>query len=182
MRIWVKMRQSGSRVDIGLDGVEITTEVKEICAGAAQMLADASREVVRTKAKHRTGLLEKSISCCSYASMYGAGAFVGWERLPVKRSRGVIRTSDEVYYDKNGVKKHYRGFGRNSHANAIQASYTDKNGRVRVVESVEDYAGILEYSKTRVLKHVVPVYRAMESQLENYIENEIDKLLDRAGL
>lgn len=182
MNIRVKMRPSGSRVDIGLDGIEITAEVKEICGRAAEKLAKVSRAVVRLKAKHPTGLLEKSIGHFSYASVYGAGAYVGWERLPVKRSRGIRRTADDTYFDKNGVEKHYRGFGKNSHATSVQGSYTDRNGRIRVVESVEDYARILEYSETRVLRHVVPVYEAMELPLTDYIENEIDKLLDRAGL
>lgn len=62
------------------------------------------------------------------------------------------------------------------------SSFQDANGRVRKVSTVADVGGILEYSGTRQLRHIQPAYQAMEDELTDYIESEIDKLLDRAGL
>lgn len=62
------------------------------------------------------------------------------------------------------------------------STFQDRNGRIRKVSTVADVGGILEYSGTRQLRHIQPAYQAKEDELADYIENEIDKLLDRAGL
>lgn len=62
------------------------------------------------------------------------------------------------------------------------SAFQDVNGRIRKVSTVADVGGILEYSGTRQLRHMQPAYQAKEDELADYIENEIDKLLDRAGL
>lgn len=132
---------------IGRD--EFVQSMRAVAEQAAEKLAVVARTEVRGRAKRRTGQLESAIGKFSYSSVYGVGAYVGWERKTLRRK-----------------------------ASAFQ----DVNGRIRKVSTVADVGGILEYSGTRQLRHMQPAYQAKEDELADYIENEIDKLLDRAGL
>ena len=60
-------------------------EMRQVAGRTAERLAEAARAEVRSKARQQTGQLESSINHFSYAGRYGVGAYVGWERTPLKR-------------------------------------------------------------------------------------------------
>ena len=63
-----------------------------------------------------------------------------------------------------------------------KSSFKDINGRIRKVNTVADVGRILEYSQTRVLRHMEPAYAAKGKAVEEQIEHEIERFLERIGM
>jgi len=60
-----------------------------------------------------------------------------------------------------------------------KAGYVDGKGRARKVDSVDDYARILEYSERRQLRHMEVGYDAVSDIAEARMEEKADALLAR---
>ncbi len=149
-------------------------------AGIEILKAAAAREVA-TKAKRPTGKLEASVTSRSYASYVGAGAFVGWAETKVNRSQG-RRAPRGTYVDGKGQTR-YTGSGRRVRRDRRTTfAYTDSRGRGRRVDTVADYAGILEYSQSRQLRHIGPAWNANMDAAVDAMERRLNELLDSAGL
>ena len=150
MKVMVRPLKTHGIAEIDAVGrADFVQQMRDAADTAAEKLSARARAEIAAKAKRRTGTLESATGHFSYASVYGVGAYVGWERKALRRKA---------------------------------STFQDVNGRVRKVSTVADVGGILEYSGTRKLRHIQPAYQAMEHELADYIESEIDKLLDRAGL
>lgn len=127
--------------------------LRSVADAGGEVIASKAASIVSTTAKHPTGTLAGAIKFRSWADATGAGALIGWEKVSVKRSHGV----------------------RGRH------SYRTASGRGRSVNTVADYAGILEYSQRRQLRHMGPAWEQAEEEALNKMESRLDELLDQAG-
>lgn len=126
-----------------------------IAARAADKVAAAARNIVQTTAKQRTGALEGAIGHHEYSKAQGSGSYLTWEMVPLKREGRRRRSGTE---------------------------YRDSSGRRRKVETVADVGRLLEFSASRKLRHINLGFDQTEDQVEAYMTNEINALLDEAGL
>lgn len=127
----------------------------EIAARAADKVAAAARGIVQTTAKQRTGALEGAIGHHEYTKAQGSGSYLTWEMVPLKRE-GRRRMSGRVY--------------------------RDSSGRTRKVETVADVGRLLEFSASRKLRHINLGFDRTDDMVEQYMLDEINALLDKAGL
>lgn len=127
----------------------------EITARAADKVAAAARTIVQTTAKQRTGALEAAIGHHEYTKAHGSGSYLTWEMIPLKRE-GRRRKSGTTYHD--------------------------ASGRMRKVETVADVGRLLEFSASRKLRHINLGFDQTDDMVELYVHNEINALLDKAGL
>lgn len=134
----------------------VTPEVlAEIAARAADKVAAAARSIVQTTAKQRTGALEAAIGHHEYEKAQSSGSYLTWEMVPLKREGRRRRSGTE---------------------------YRDSSGRRRKVETVADVGRLLEFSASRKLRHINLGFDRTEDQVEAYMNDEINALLDKAGL
>lgn len=125
-----------------------------VAEAGAKVVADKAAGIVQTTAKHPTGTLAGAIGYRGWSDASGAGAMIGWEQKSIRRSHGVG--------------------GRHS--------YRDRSGRGRSVNTVADYAGILEHSARRQLRHMDPAWEQAEAEALDAMESRLDNLLQQAGL
>lgn len=176
-------RQRGTQIDrdwCKRAAAMITNEALAQIAGKyANQIAEVSREVVRAKAKVRTGALERAIGHHTYTNGQGSGAYLTWEIAALQgRTVGRINRAGQTYFDKNGVMKRYPRLRKGN----TGFDYIDKGGHGRHVKTVADYARILEFSESRVLRHIAPAYNAEYRKLIEQMEKDVAALLDKAGL
>ena len=139
------------------DAAEIMTPqaLAEIAARAVEKAASEARRIVRTTAKERTGALEEAIGHHEYAKPQSSGSYLSWKLTP-RKLEGRRRKSS--------------------------TTYRDAKFRLRKVETVADVGRLLEYSASRKLRHINLGFSRTEDEIERYMLDEINALLDKAGL
>lgn len=152
--------------------------IGEILDPPTEKMVSAARRIVNQTAKQRTGALERAIGHHHWTKAQSSGAYLTWDMtIPAKR-RGKINRRGQTYYDKNGVEKCYPG----PRKKGTGFAYYDNSGKGRHVDTVADYGRILEFSASRKLRHINLGYEAEADSAEAYIESEINRLFDEAGL
>ena len=152
--------------------------VEGILMEGMSLVVAATRRVLLNKAQRSTGLLAQSVMAATgdYFSSGLITVFLAWRKIKVNRSEKVSRSSNATYVDKNGVVKHYQGYGGNSKGKRATGSYIDSNGKLRHVRTTADYGGILEYSESRKLRHMSVGYEKAEQQAVALMDRKFSAL------